>query len=217
MIKIVHVNGYSLAENPHQSGVVDHEGDAKEVRFRDWEHVCWGDPEKGLLGRIPTALRLARDINATKIVWSTGASRLGNSQWEADVMFDRALHSYERLIKDFPDDFGPRWFTKRCYRQYLERTRVSDIESINTLTSLQWLRGYIRHNFNRGELVQVYSVTSANHCPRTMRDIAIAFGYGTGARPDQYWGRTTVSVWPALTCYGDRTIYQVVIKELGVD
>lgn len=217
MIKIVHINGYSLGEDPRHSGVVDHAGQEKERRFGDWEHVCWGDPEKGLLGRIPTALRLARDIGADKIVWSTGASRLGKAQWEADVMFDVAHQSYDRLAKDFPEDFVSPWFTKSSFRKYLERTRVNDIVSTNTLSSLQWLHKYVRQAFSRGEPVHVYSVTSANHVPRTARDIAIAFGYGTGSRPDHYWGRTMVSVWPAMTCYGDKTIHSVLIKELGAD
>jgi hypothetical protein len=215
VIKLVHVNGLSLADDPRLTGVVNQHNEPMQGKFGDWEKVCWGDPAKGLLGRIPTALRLARDINADRIVWSTGATRVKRQEVEAEVLYERAFTGYKKLAEDFPEYFTSLWYTARAYRLCLQRTRVLDTQSTNTLTSLQWLAAYVRREFNAGEPIMVYSVTSANHTSRVARDIAIAFGYGTGSQPDHYWGRTTVSVVPAMTCYGEKNIHQVIVKDLG--
>ncbi len=70
---IVHISGYSLREHPDLD-VVDHKGRPLGKQYNDWEHVCWGDPSKGLLGRIPRALLEAYKTHGdrTHFVWSTG-------------------------------------------------------------------------------------------------------------------------------------------------
>src|SRR5262249_23631875 len=72
--KVVHCNGYSLAEEPKISREKLQCLSADGTHC-DWEYVCWGDPTIGALGRIPMTLWLARHVDANLIIWSTGSSR----------------------------------------------------------------------------------------------------------------------------------------------
>src|SRR5262249_35850980 len=109
LAKVVHCNGYSLAEDPR---IPRDKLDCAptEGRYSDWEHVCWGDQNMGARGRIPMRWWLARHVDASLIIWSTGASRIIGGDYEAMVFLNRALLSFAELKTNFPDRFkGEAW------------------------------------------------------------------------------------------------------------
>jgi hypothetical protein len=61
--------------------------------------------------------------------------------------------------------------------------------------------------------VTLYSVSSANHAPRTFRDELIAFEYGTGSQSPRQ--KMTLCAVAAETCYGGGTIRDVQVDDLG--
>ncbi|HLC44283.1 MAG: hypothetical protein A2722_03450 [Candidatus Doudnabacteria bacterium RIFCSPHIGHO2_01_FULL_50_11] len=66
------------------------------VDAEGWERIIWGDPEKGLLGRIPTGIALALSEEADLIFWGTGASER-NGKKESQIIFQYALRHLEEL------------------------------------------------------------------------------------------------------------------------
>jgi hypothetical protein len=210
--KVVHCNGYSLAEDPriprNELWCISTEG-----THGDWEHVCWGDPNMGALGRIPMTLWLARHVDANLIIWSTGSSRIIDGDWEAAVFFKRALRSSAELKRDFPDRFADDWWSREAlYQDWIQRISTTETTSQRTSDSLVAARKIIVDRFD-SKPVTLYSVSSANHAPRILRDELIAFEYGTGFRSPQQ--NMTLCAVAAETCYGGGTIRDVQVDDLG--
>lgn len=214
MIPIVHVNGYSLAEIPGKKAH-DQLGKRAVCRFGDWERVCWGNRTVGTLGRIPTALFLARTIGARRIIWSTGATREQDGIFESEYLYERALGSYEALMGDFPHRCTPAlWKNEKSYRAWLRRISELETDSTNTPTSMMRAYEIVRDRY-KNEDVMFYTVSSANHLPRVLRDACVAFGIGT--RPGGHSSglpRVVVAV-PAETNYGGVTVSETVVRDLG--
>lgn len=164
---VVHYNGYSLRELPGGGG-----------NFADWEKVCWGDPGKGLMGRIPTALLIALAQDASLILWSTGATKLDDGTFESEHAFKVALERYERLTVDFPLHFEsvlPR--NRSRFEAWLRRTAAFDTASNSTATSMEVAIPVIDRVFgDRPGLI--YTITSANHSSRTLRDALAIWRHG---------------------------------------
>jgi hypothetical protein len=210
--KVVHCNGYSLAEDPNiprnKLQCLPTEG-----THRDWEYVCWGDPDIGAVGRIPMTLWLARNVDADLIIWSTGSSRIIDGDFEATVFLNRALQSFAKLQRDFPGRFGDDWWSSEgSYQQWIQTISITEITSQRTSDSLIEARKIVVEKFD-SKPVTLYSVSSANHAPRILRDELIAFEYGTGVRSPRQ-GMTLCAV-AAETCYGGGTIRDVQIDDLG--
>jgi hypothetical protein len=210
--KVVHCNGYSLAEDPRISRdklqCISTEG-----KHRDWEYVCWGDPNTGALGRIPMTLWLARHVDANLIIWSTGSSRIIDGDYEATVFLNRALQSFAELKRDFPDRFGDDWWSSEAlYRDWIRAISTTEITSQRTSDSFIEARKIIDDRFD-SKPVTLYSVSSANHAPRTFRDELIAFEYGTGSQSPRQ--KMTLCAVAAGTCYGGGTIRDVQVDDLG--
>ena len=210
--KVVHCNGYSLAEDPRISRD-DLQCISTEGTHLDWEYVCWGDPNMGALGRIPMTLWLARHVDANLIIWSTGSSRIIDGDYEATVFFKRALQSFEELKKDFPDRFGDDWWSSEVlYRDWIQTISITEITSQRTSDSFIEARKIVTDRFD-SKPVTLYSVSSANHAPRVIKEELIAFEYGTGFRsPCQ---NMTFCAVAAETCYGGGTIRDVQVDDLG--
>lgn len=207
-IAIVHCSGYSLEMNPELDAVEKKTG-AQKPKFSDWEHVCWGDETRQLMGRIPMTLWLAKNIGAKHVIWSSGYSRLKPSGiTESEFFFETALESFDRLRKAFPKRFadGP-WRTERSFKRWLTETSAFDTESTNTATSMEQLTTIVKQLVGRSPS-HVYLVSSANHVQRVLRDALTAFNLDGSARH-------TLSAVPAETSYGGKTPEDVVIKELG--
>jgi len=211
-VKVVHCNGYSLAEDPTISRdklqCISTEG-----TYRDWEYVCWGDPNIGALGRIPMTLWLARHVDANLIIWSTGSSRIIDGDYEATVFLNRALQPFAALKRDFPDRFGDdSWSSEVLYRNWIQAISITEITSQRTSDSLVEARKIVVARFD-SKPVTLYSVSSANHAPRILRDELIAFEYGTGSRSPRQ--NMTLCAVAAETCYGGSTIRDVQVDDLG--
>jgi hypothetical protein len=210
--KVVHCNGYSLAEDPRIPRDKLH-CISTEGTHRDWEYVCWGDPNIGALGRIPMTLWLARHVDANLVIWSTGSSRIIGGDYEATVFFNRALRSFAELKRDFPDRFGDDWWSSEMlYQDWIEAISTTEITSQRTSDSLIEARKIVVDTFE-SKPVTLYSVSSANHAPRIFRDELIAFEYGTGFRSSRQ--NMTLCAVAAETCYGGGTIRDVQVDDLG--
>jgi hypothetical protein len=210
--KVVHCNGYSLAEDPRIPRDKLH-CISTEGMHRDWEYVCWGDPNIGALGRIPMTLWLARHVDANLIIWSTGSSRIIGGDYEATVFLNRALRSFAELKRDFPDRFGDDWWSSEIlYQDWIQAISTTEITSQRTSDSLIEARKIVVDTFE-SKPVTLYSVSSANHAPRIFRDELIAFEYGTGFRSPRQ--NMTLCAVAAETCYGGGTIRDVQVDDLG--
>jgi len=210
--KVVHCNGYSLAEDPRIPRDKLH-CISTEGMHRDWEYVCWGDPNIGALGRIPMTLWLARHVDANLIIWSTGSSRIIGGDYEATVFLNRALRSFAELKRDFPDRFGDDWWSSEIlYQDWIQAISTTEITSQRTSDSLIEARKIVVDTFD-SKPVTLYSVSSANHAPRIFRDELIAFEYGTGFRSPRQ--NMTLCAVAAETCYGGGTIRDVQVDDLG--
>jgi hypothetical protein len=210
--KVVHCNGYSLAEDPRipreKLQCISTEG-----THRDWEYVCWGDPNIGALGRIPMTLWLARHVDADLIIWSTGSSRIIGGDYEATVFLNRALRSFAQLKRDFPDRFGDDWWSSETlYQDWIQAISTTEMTSQRTSDSLIEARKIVVDTFDSKPVI-LYSVSSANHAPRIFRDELIAFEYGTDSRSP--WQNMTLCAVAAETCYGGGTIRDVQVDDLG--
>ena len=210
--KVVHCSGYSLAEDPRISRD-KLQCRSTEGKHRDWEYVCWGDPNTGALGRIPMTLWLARHVDADLIIWSTGASRIIGGDYEATVFLNRALQSFAELKRDFPNRFGDDWWSSEAlYRNWIRAISTTEITSQYTSDSLIEARKIVVERFG-SKPVTLYSVSSANHAPRVLRDELIAFEYGKPSRSRRQ--NMTLCAVAAETCYGGGTIRDVQVDDLG--
>jgi hypothetical protein len=158
-------------------------------------------------------LWLARHVDANLIIWSTGSSRIIDGDYEATVFFKHALQSFEELKKDFPDRFGDDWWSSEVlYRDWIQAISTTETTSQRTSDSLTEARKIVVDRFD-SKPVTLYSVSSANHAPRVLRDELIAFEYGTRFRsPSQ---NVTLCAVAAETCYGGGTIQEVRVDDLG--
>ena len=212
MVKVIHCNGYSLAEDPripraHLQSI------STEGRYGDWEHVCWGDPNRGALGRIPMTLWLARQVDANLVIWSTGSSRIVGGDYEATVFLNRALQSFAKLKRDFPDRFGDDWWSNEgSYQHWIQAISITETTSQRTKDSFIEARKIVVDKFD-SKPVTLYSVSSANHAPRVLRDELIAFEYGIVSRSS--YQHMTLCAVAAETCYGGGTITDVQVDDLG--
>jgi hypothetical protein len=158
-------------------------------------------------------LWLARNVDADLIIWSTGSSRIIDGDFEATVFLNRALQSFAKLQRDFPGRFGDDWWSSEgSYQQWIQTISITEITSQRTSDSLIEARKIVVEKFD-SKPVTLYSVSSANHAPRILRDELIAFEYGTGVRSPRQ-GMTLCAV-AAETCYGGGTIRDVQIDDLG--
>jgi len=158
-------------------------------------------------------LWLARHVDADLIIWSTGSSRIVGGEYEATVFLNRALQSFAELKRDFPDRFVDDWWSSEMlYQSWIQAKSETETTSQRTSDSLTEARKIVVDRFDSKPLI-LYSVSSANHAPRVLRDELIAFEYATRFRsPSQ---NVTLCAVAAETCYGGGTIQQVRVDDLG--
>lgn len=210
---IVHVSGYTLAQLEDVASVVVSKGATVAGTYKDWSAVCWGDPERGQLGRIPMGLWAARCFSASKIVWSTGSSRLADGPFDSEYMLETARRSFHDLQKDFPHRFsGPDWKSESNYLSWLKKVSVVDTVSVNTRTSMEHL-AELAFDMSGISGCVIVLVSSANHVNRVHRDAMRAFKCGTPLWSLQ--SSTTLMALASETCYGKRTVLDTVVRDLG--
>ena len=65
---------------------------------KGWENIVWGDPQNGVLGRVPRGIQLAFRENAELIFWGTGASERDGTR-EAMYTFLYAVARTKELLE----------------------------------------------------------------------------------------------------------------------
>lgn len=209
MIRVVHVSGYTLAEEDVVQDVYDRNGRRVLGHYHDWERVCWGEGgSEQRMGRIPMGIWLARVLKAEHLIWSTGCSRYPSGIWESERLYERANHSFEDLMRNFPKRF-PRgmWHTEKAYRRWLDDISRFDTTSHNTATSMEAAALLVKEYVGKHDAV-VYLVSSGNHVPRVVRDAQQYF-------PIDGSGKITLAAVPAETSYGKKDPSHTIVRDLG--
>ena len=62
----------------------------------NWEDVVWGDPQNGVLGRVPRALRIAAEYNNPLLFWGSGGSKQGKFT-EAEMSLNLTLQRAQEI------------------------------------------------------------------------------------------------------------------------
>jgi hypothetical protein len=189
MRHVVHCSGYNLAERRSTQGTKNWEGKAIKGKFFDWNVVCLGDPDRGVLGRVPMTIRLAELLQPECLIWSTGATYESQIS-EAEIMMATAVDYLTN--KNTPID-------------WLRSISIVEKQSTDTPTSMNRAAEVIQQRFGDDDLM-LHLVTSQNHAPRVARDAAIAF---------DVYRNVIISVVPAHTSYAGQSASDVVIKELS--
>jgi len=146
--------------NEHKVAVLVH---GYHLQAFDWERVVWGDPAKGLLGRVPQGILVADQFDANLIIFGTGASSTAGGELEAE-------HTVRYLERRFDDmtSFGGRLAAadmSRLRERFLPRC-VCDSVSQNTR---QEVARAIDMAIDNGCSTLVL-VSSSTHIPRCVRD-----------------------------------------------
>lgn len=206
--RFVHIGGYSLGEDL-QCPALDSKCEPIEAKYGDKENVWWGE----FGGRIPMGLWVARMFDAN-IIWSTGASfRARDRMSEAQAMYEMAKDRYYDLNGQFPNTFPKRmWRSEQAYLAWLRRVSSFETTSTNTSESMTYLREMVDEAVGNRENAIIYLVTSANHLPRTMVEAMKKFGIGSGSMKRQ---RITLCGMPAQSCYGGKSVSDVVVRDIG--
>lgn len=163
---LLHVSGYSAAQE-HQ----------------DTETVCWGDPERALLGRVPMAILKALEVRPNKIIWSGApvVKYFATPLAEPEALALVRMADFEQLTASFPQFFDPIHFPEgtAAFNSWIEQTMVLDRESKVTEESVYWLLRYIESlNLSPDHYITLYLVSSLNHALRVAMYAAQAFhGY----------------------------------------
>ncbi len=212
MKHVVVLHGYGLRHDP-LTVAEDRDGSPLTPKDGDWLSVVWG--VNGHLGRLTTALWLARHLGAL-LVMTTGASRRStDGRWEAEVIYELAKNSYDDLHRDFPHRFTKStWNSREAYQSWLARVTSLETKSRNTSECLRVVQAMVRNDIlHRRERAILYNVTSPNHLPRVMRDAATAFRIGTEGAPSRQL--ITLAGVPSETNYGLRTVESTKVDDLG--
>jgi len=193
---------------PIKTGVLVH---GCNLHAENWRYVAWGDPPASL-GRIPQGIVTALELEASVIVFGTGASkkvfRLGETE-KTGVELAEAEYSLEFLRSHFSQlyQFAPlRSLMEELASEndLLDRIRL-DLESRNTVEEIR-NAGKI---FAEHEIDRVVLVSSPSHIVRCLRDAG-----------DVYWNddqfvrfRHRVYANPSTTCYEGTYPGDVVVVE----
>ena len=164
---------------------------------QNWEQVVWGfAPHR--LGRIPKAVLIALQQNATMLVFGTGTVG-ADGVVEADAMHARFLQGLSQLHRfELLQHYTQQQFDALRPLVYLERT------SLNTL---QEVRSVMKHCGECG-VRNLFLVSSPTHLPRCLRDAAIVIQTHTKEE-----GIVNVFATPSDVSYAGCDPTQVVVIE----
>ena len=159
-----------------------------------WEDIVWGDPEKGILGRIPKALQVAHDRRADLIYWGTGASEK-DGLTEAAYTFNYAVQRAGSL---------PPFKGLDVYQvqSLLQKTAFIDLETQNTKQEIKRCLG-VCHARDISTLILVSSPTHIGRCI-TEAEVLRAAGYAKGIN---------IEATASDTCYANSAPSDVLILE----
>ena len=185
------------------------------LHIENWRYVAWGDPPHEL-GRIPQGILTALEMDASVIVFGTGASEktfhLGESE-KAGQSLAEGEYSLEYLKCHFAElaNFEPlkahfETSSETSLREWVMSRLELDLDSMNTVEEL----GNGGEIFNRHEVERVVLVSSPSHIVRCLRDAASIFH-----NPDERFSdyRFRIFANPSYTCYEGTGPDDVVVVE----
>lgn len=142
---------------------------------KDWKYIAWGDPEKDLMGRIPTGIFYALKYLPEKIFIGSGASKINTGQksnkWiiEAEFMYQYLIENLSGLQKftrlnERIGEFGGLENVKR----FIESRTKLDTDSKSTLGEIKNIHNKIRED---EKAICYFTVSSPSHLPRITKYI----------------------------------------------
>lgn len=201
----------------------------------NFQKVCWGDPDNGLMGRIPAFLSKAIRMRPAPelLIWSTTSTCTIDGIWESQYAFEMAIKNLSRLWRDFPHHFADN--PGRCTDwirgiSHIETpaTNPDRRQSINTATSIELAVPRLNRFFNDGPGI-LFHTTSADHMSRADRDmrsvlydgqVVEGFDDDDNVRKRQVQGlrnpgRIEIEGVSAVTCYGGKDSSETRVDDTG--
>ena len=167
------------------------------VDSKDWDHLVWGRPLEGLLGRAAQGIVEAVRQNADLIVWGTGASERGGLK-ESQYTFNLARMRADQLTR-----ITQKYWRTSSLVRYLDRVSVVDTTTQNTA---QEAEAAVRLCMERG-IDSLMLVSTPSHVPRCFRD-------AQAAKKRLRASKLRIYATAADTYYPDEEMNDVVILEV---
>ena len=174
-----------MAENMHTAVLIH----GCHLYAKEWENIVWGDPKRGVFGRVPTGIRVAQSFDAETIFFPTGASEKEGLK-EGAYTFRYAKRRIGEL------GLQSAWIE---HRAVIELTSKNTREEVLACASIAKMRGAKR-------LVLVSSPTHTMRCHQA----AIST---LSAEPEFRFFLRELYVVASDTCYADSTVDDVAIFE----
>ncbi len=125
-----------------------------------WEHIVWGDPKHGVLGRVPKGLQLAEKHAASLIFWGTGASQKDGKK-ESEYTYDYALQHIHELDDVLKHGFAG--YDAYEIQELLGKKSRLDLETQNTTDEIAAAAAFCKER-RIDELILVSSPTHIARC-----------------------------------------------------
>lgn len=161
------------------------------LEAKGWEHIVWGEPEAGVLGRVPRALKLWQDLNgAASLHWGTGGS------WQ-DGMCE----------SQFTYQFALEWVSSLPFFSNREAGELTDAIAAASIldTKTQNTQEEIEAALAVPGIERLILVSSPTHLPRCLQTAA-------SLRQQQQSG-VDIHAVPSDTCYAGPVPNDVAIIE----
>lgn len=164
------------------------------LQAKEWEHIIWGRPQEGILGRVPRGIQLAIFDHIPLIFWGTGASEKDGVK-EAQYTFDYAVAHGPEL----PEFIG---WDRYEVEGFLRSVSHIDIDTQNTLEEIKRAGEVCRE---RG-ITRMILVSSPTHISRCLLEAEKLRSVGKLQGVE-------VFATASDTCYADSTPGNVLIVE----
>jgi hypothetical protein len=164
------------------------------VDATNWENIMWGDPARGVFGRVPRALQLLNTEHASLLCWGTGASERDGVK-EAQYIFDYTVKRVHAL---------PQFNGKAASEvvAYLLDISHIDVESQNTSQEVEAAARACK----AAQVERLILVSSPTHISRCLLEAEKLRAVG-GLRGIEVFATSSD------TCYADSTVADVLIVE----
>lgn len=127
-----------------------------DLRVTNWEQIIWGDPNNGMFGRVPLALKLWAECGVgTLLHWGTGAS--------AKDGFSESEYTYQYAIRNAGSLEQFMGHDSYEIEAMLQPCSIFDTVSLNTKDEL-------RSVFSIDSISRMVLVSSPTHISRCLRD-----------------------------------------------
>lgn len=165
------------------------------MQAEDWENIVWGDPRRGVYGRVPKGLAQAQLHKAQFIFWGTGASQKDGLK-ESQYTFQYAIQHASEM---------PAYRGLDAYEIEAMLKEISHIDLV-TQNTTEEIRAALDECHKRGiqELILVSSPTHIARCHQEALKVLAATGNAH---------QVLVYATASDTCFVNSTPADVVIVE----